>query len=215
MRTLSILFLVLTLVLWALPVHAGKQGSSQLETRTINLDSFSAIEIKGSFDVDIRFGSRQKVEITIDDNLWDVFNTRVRGQWLYLNWGRQCQPSSRCKVTLVVTNLTQVIANESGDVRIHKFDGYKFSYVLRGSGNLKMNGTVNNLDIHMNGTGFADVRKLKARTVDVAIVNSGDASVYATDRLRARISGLGILNYSGNPLHKDTRASGLGKIQRY
>ena len=52
----------------------GEKGSGDMETRQLSLDEFRAIDVGGAFDIDVSFGKEQKVEVTIDDNLWDIFS---------------------------------------------------------------------------------------------------------------------------------------------
>ena len=55
---------------------------------------------------------------------------------------------------------------------------------------------------------------LIAREADVHISGAGDAAIHATDRLRGRISGVGNLDYYGDPAETDTHVSGMGSIKR-
>ena len=52
--------------------NRGVKGSGDMETRVVKVDDFDEIELRGAFDVEVTFGKRQEVKITIDDNLWDI-----------------------------------------------------------------------------------------------------------------------------------------------
>ncbi len=193
---------------------SGKKGSGDMETRTLSLEEFQAIEMSAAFDLEITFGSKQRVEVTIDDNLWDLLETRVKGSWLKLTWGRNCRPSGKCRVKIVMKKLEEVEISGAGDVDISDFDGHKFKYRLSGAGDLKMSGLVENLDIRISGAGNADTQKLQAKHVKVNISGAGNASVYAEQSLRGNVSGVGNLSYYGDPEDASTNVSGLGSIKR-
>ncbi len=191
----------------------GKEGSGHMETRQLNLDEFHALDVGGAFDVEVSFGSKQKVEVTIDDNLWEHFDAKVKGQWLNLGWGRNCQPSNDCHVKIVVKKLEEVSIHGACDLDISGFSGHEFAYKLSGAGNLKMDGKVDQLEINISGAGEADTTDLKAKDVKVSISGAGNAEVYAKDSIRGRVSGVGNLTYYGDPEDKDTKVSGMGSIE--
>ncbi len=218
-RKLTLFSLILVVILAASQASAfsfgkGKKGSGNLETRELSLDEFQAIEMGGAFDLEISFGDRQKVEVTIDDNLWDILETKVKGSWLNLGWARNCSPSNHCRVNIVLKNLEEVEISGAGDVDITGFKGHKFKYSLSGAGDLEMDGQVDNLEIRISGAGNADTQKLEAQKVKVRISGAGNATVYADESLNGNVSGVGNLTYYGDPEDTETSVSGLGKIKK-
>ena len=214
--------LVLTLLLvgsqavaWDWHKHnKGIEGSGDMETRTLDLDSFDEIDIGGAFDVYVTFGDKQEVDVTIDDNLWDNLEADVKSGTLYLDWDKSCSPDNDCQVRLVLPSLKEVAIHGAGNVEIEDFRGDEFTYALSGAGNLLMDGEVDDLEIKISGAGEADTRDLRARNVKVSISGAGNAEVYASESLRGRVSGVGNLSYWGDPEDRDTRVSGLGNIKR-
>lgn len=191
-----------------------KEGSGEMETRQLSLEEFQAIDVGGAFDIDVSFGSRQSVEVTIDDNLWDLFEAEVKGKWLNFDWERNCSPSDECRIKIVVNTLEEVSVHGACNLDISDFKGHEFTYKLSGAGELKMDGKVDNLEVKISGAGEADTTDLIAKNVRVHISGAGTASVYAEDRIKGRISGVGNLTYYGDPDEKDTRVSGLGNIRK-
>jgi len=217
-------FLLTTLVLISLLVTAqayagisffkGEKGSGDMETRELSLDEFKAFDVGGAFDVEVSFGRKQKVEVTIDDNLWDVFEAEVKGEWLNLDWGRSCRPSDDCIIRIVVPVLEEVNVHGACDLDITGFKGREFKYKLSGAGDLDMDGEVDKLEIKISGAGDADTTDLKAKHVKVSISGAGNAKVFASESIRGRVSGVGNLTYYGDPEDENTRVSGLGDIRK-
>lgn len=192
----------------------GKKGSGDMETREFNLDEFTTFEVGGAFDIEVSFGRNQKVEVTIDDNLWDIFEAEVRGKNLNLDWDGNCRPSDECHITIVVPVLEEVYIHGACDLNISDFKGPEFAYKLSGAGDLVMDGEVDRLEIKISGAGDADTVDLKAQHVKVNISGAGNAKVYAEKSIRGRVSGVGNLTYYGDPEDENTNVSGLGKIRK-
>jgi hypothetical protein len=216
--------LILTLVLtvaggqaqaWSIHKHGhGIEGSGDLETRELELDEFSRIDLGGAFDLEVSFGDRQKVEVTIDDNLWDNLDADVSGGELELDWKKDCQPDRHCKIKLTVRSLEEVNIHGACDAEIEGFKGDRFAYTLSGAGDLTMDGEVDELEIQVSGAGNADTRDLKAKQVKINVSGAGNATVYASEKIRARVSGVGQVTYYGDPEEENTSVSGIGSIKR-
>ena len=212
--TLALIAMLVASQATAFSFSKGKEGSGDMETRVLNLEEFRAIDVGGAFDIEVSFGSKQKVEVTIDDNLWDLLDAEVKGEWLNLDWGRSCQPSGDCKIKLVLRSLEEVSIHGACDLNVYDFDDHEFTYKLSGAGDLEMDGKVDNLEIRISGAGDADTSDLIAKNVKVHISGAGSAKVHAEDSIRGRVSGVGNLTYYGDPEDRDTRVSGLGHIRR-
>jgi Putative auto-transporter adhesin, head GIN domain len=198
-------------------IHFGKKGikgSGDMETREIDVDEFDRIYLSGAFDVEISFGTRQKVEVTIDDNLWDILEVEVDGHSLELGWEKSCRPDGDCKVEIVVESLEAFKLSGAGNVDINDFDGPSFTFSLSGAGDLTMDGEVDDLEIRLSGAGNVDTRRLMARNVEIGISGAGNADVYASESLNGKVSGVGNLDYYGDPERKKTRVSGIGRINQ-
>lgn len=191
----------------------GIKGSGDLETREFDLKDFDEISVGGAFEVEIRFGDRQRVAVTIDDNLWDNLELKVRHGRLSVDWDESCRPDDDCRLELVVTSLEAMSVSGAAEVDIAKFAGERFEFALSGAAELEMDGVVEDLDIQVSGAGEIDTRDLEARHVKVRISGAGHANITASESLDAKVSGVGNINYWGNPSDKSTSVSGLGSIR--
>lgn len=213
------LFLVLALALSTGSAHAmkwgrGIKGSGDLETRTIEADRFDSIELRGAFDVQVRVGRDQSVQVTIDDNLWTNLVAEVHGGTLELGWDENCRPDRDCRVEITVPKLSSFELMGAGDVEIEGLKGDSFEFDLRGAGDVQLQGEVDKLEIRLAGAGDVDAHELKADHVEAQVSGAGNASVYAKKSIRGRVSGVGNLEYYGDPEERDTHVSGVGHIRR-
>lgn len=217
MRVLSPAILGLILLLAGLPVQGAdgktpRQGSGRLQTRTLSWNSFQAIDLTGDWDLDIRLGDKQSCQVTLDDNLWDLFEAQIQGTWLNLSWGRPCQPSTDGKIQLVVPALTDLKIKGGGVTKITRFHGPVFRCEISGAGDLTMQGQVERLELNVGGAGNANTLGLKAMAAKVIVAGAGKAEVFVREKLQGRVTAVGQLIYAGHPAEVDTRSSGLGTI---
>jgi hypothetical protein len=192
----------------------GIDGSGDLMTKELDLPEFDEIDVGGCFEVHVTFGREQKVELTVDDNLFEYLDIEVRGGILELDFDRNLDPSEKPRLEIVARRLEAVSVHGAGNLEVEDFAGERFEFNLSGAGNLDIDGSVDELDVQLSGAGDVDARDLKARRADVQLSGAGSATLTVTDRLRARISGVGNLTYYGDPEDRDVHVSGLGSVRR-
>ena len=87
--------------------------------------------------------------------------------------------------------------------------GPKLIVALPGSGDITVTGTTSNATITLLGSGNIYCDGLKAHSVGVQIMGSGNVTTYADESLDASILGSGNIRYSGQPAQvtKDIKVS--------
>ena len=85
---------------------------------------------------------------------------------------------------------------------------------IEGAGRMRAKGRVGKLTVHSEGAGTIDAAELVAKAVDVTIEGAGRASVHATQSLKARIEGAGLVRYGGNPPNVEKTIDGIGHISQ-
>jgi hypothetical protein len=83
---------------------------------------------------------------------------------------------------------------------------------VSGSGSLSFTGDADELVLDLSGSGAVDALDLRARDADVKISGSSEVKLNVAEKLTARISGSGNIDYRGTP-RIDYSGSGSGKIQ--
>ena len=190
------------------------EGSGDMETRELSLKEFDEIDVGGAFDLEITLGDEQKVVMTIDDNLWDNLEAEVHGRTLEIGWDKSCEPDGECTVVIVVRELRAMDIHGAADVEIEGYHGDSFIFNVSGAAELEMDGEVDKLEIHVSGAGDIDTRELKAKSVEISVSGAGNAKVFASESFEGRVSGVGNINYWGDPERQKTKVSGLGNIRR-
>jgi hypothetical protein len=101
----------------------------------------------------------------------------------------------------------------SGDGRIEGVSGGRLELVSMGSGDLAVSGAAEAVTANLYGSGGADLTRLAAPDLAVAIYGSGDARVHATETLSAAVFGSGRITYSGRPVKLQRSVHGSGTIE--
>ena len=84
---------------------------------------------------------------------------------------------------------------------------------LMGSGDLKVVGTARELHADVTGSGDFDARHLRADTVSLKKIGSGNSDVHARNAVSASLSGSGDVTVHGKPDQRAVSRSGSGDIR--
>jgi Putative auto-transporter adhesin, head GIN domain len=211
------------------------KGSGKTMTDKRAVTGFDSLSLKGSFDVSLVQGAAEGVEVTGDDNIVPLIETRVDGNKLVISSKKGTSFSTRNPITIAVQakNLNAIAVSGSGDVKANglkvdalgvsisgsgnvKLDGLQSSslgVVISGSGDFSASGKATTQIISISGSGDVHTEKLEGTDVTVKIAGSGDAQVWAKNTLTASIAGSGDITYIGDA--KVTQSvAGSGSVAR-
>lgn len=192
------------------------EGSILSETRT--LEAFTEIEANGSTDVEVIPSSTNSVVVTGYQNLVPVYETKVKGGKLVLEYKRGYinVRNNNIKVTVYTASLNKAYLNGSGNIAFRdSLTSGSISAEINGSGNMNFGASVfQTAKYKINGSGNINARAAVAENVTAEISGSGDMDITATKSLDAEISGSGTIDYWGNPTVLETDISGSGKVRK-
>lgn len=211
---------------------ARVRGSGVSDTARRAVGAFDRIEIGGAFDVVVEIGPATSVEISGDDNLVPLVETRVVGSTLKVRTEERIDPRAGLTVTVTTPALEAVSVGGSGDVRVRGVEAPAFEAGVHGSaelavdgdfgdltadvsgsGELTMTGTADDVRAGVSGSGEIDLLGVRARSARVRVSGSGDVSVFVSESLDAEVSGSGDVRYAGSPSVR-SHVSGSGSVRR-
>lgn len=188
---------------------------------TYDLDSFNAVKVNGSTDVVFSQGP-QKVVLSADENLIDIFEIEVKDGILNVGVKRGYGYSSKGKTVVTVSSpeLNSVKINGSGDFKIEDIlrSAGDFSIAVNGSGDFKADAIeCRNLLSHINGSGDIEVNALTASSADVKINGSGDVKLVCREvgEATAKVNGSGDVDLYGNVASVASKVNGSGKVNTH
>jgi len=100
----------------------------------------------------------------------------------------------------------------SGSLVLSKLDQMGVRVNIAGSGSIKADGKVEHADIHIAGSGDADLGQVKANIATVHIAGSGNTDIAPSDEADIHIAGSGDVNLHSNPKKLETHIAGSGRI---
>ena len=176
-------------------------GSTNLSVEQRNLPSFTSVKVADDFDVEITIGEPQSISITVDDNLTDEIETKVKGDELTIEVAGALQPdfSIPPRIVIVTPNLVKVENKANGVVVVKDVQTREFRVENKGDGTVEVNGRTDQVTIEKTDDGVVMIRDLIAKQVLLDIDGNGLVEVTATEALTGKARGIGNLVYFGEP----------------
>ncbi len=191
-------------------------GSGHVVSESRTVGNFTAVDVQGSADVTVALGSAESVVVQADDNIVPMVETAVQNGTLVIGMKPATNITSfspvRVTVTLKRMNLDGLSLSGSGNLKVAGMSGADLSVRLSGSGEITVDGSIDQVTISLPGSGNIHCEGLKAKSAKVTLLGSGNISVYASESLDASIVGSGTIRYAGNPSQVTKNVSGSGVI---
>lgn len=100
----------------------------------------------------------------------------------------------------------------SGDLKVENAMAGRVEACVHGSGDISLGGTSETAEYLIAGAGDVNARMLKTKRVEASVYGSGDIKCYASDAVKARISGSGSVGYESNPGKMDIPRNGVYRL---
>lgn len=220
---------------------AGKiiKGNGIYKSETREVGSFTGLSSGGPMNVEIAYGSDDKLTIEGDENILPYIETIVTDNVLRikvkdLNF---INPKLTLRVHISMTKINSLSQSGSGTVsgsgdfsndgNTHfnisgsghvQLDFAKFNAAdinMSGSGSLQLRGNViNDITVKQSGSGNIDCEYVNCKDASAQLSGSGNMRLNVSQSLSAHISGSGNVYYKGSPEKFDSHISGSGRIQK-
>jgi Putative auto-transporter adhesin, head GIN domain len=195
------------------------EGSGNIITKTINVQSFDQIDVSGVFSLKLSQGSKEEVKIEADDNLQDLFEVKNDGSKLTINMKKETNFNSKKKLKVYITfkKLKSMDLKTVGDVSSEEslsFDDVKIGNKSVGSvdlkltaqsvsidnksvGDVKLNGKADNAVIRNKSVGSIRAGDFVVQKMDINNDGIGSAEVNAEKECKVKDSFLGKVSNKG------------------
>ena len=190
------------------------KGSGVLLEETRKVPEFSGIDLSGVYEVFIRCGQKQEVIVFGDDNIVPHVKTEVNGNVLKVFLDQSVSTRNKIKLILTANSVSSLKVSGTANVDISSVRNKSFNLEIFGTGDTKIEGMSDDLEITMSGTANVDAKNLMAKTAIVDVSGAGNVALSVSDELRASISGVGNVYYYGNPGKVVETVSGIGGIHK-
>ncbi|MCX6150104.1 MAG: DUF2807 domain-containing protein [Ignavibacteriales bacterium] len=214
MKILKAIFGITTLLYFVGCNGIGVHGSGIIKDEYRDVESFDGIEVSGFYDIHIQCGEKPGLKIIGDDNILPLIKTNIENGTLHIWNKKNISPRKKIRFEITTDNISSLNSSGANRIIVQNINNDELEVEVSGAGTTKLEGKTEYLNINLSGAANIKADKLKAKKVTVEISGASSADVYASEELRAEISGVGNINYYGNPQDVKKSISGLGSINQ-
>jgi len=195
---------------------------------------FTALKVSSGIDVYLSQGDRESIEVEADENLHEYILTEIRDGVLHVYTEVNIREAEEKRVYVTMKDIESLGTSSAGDIIGQtpvKADRLELSVSSAGdikieihvkeikagvssSGDVTLTGEADMLFANLSSAGDLNAYGLVVREADVSASSAGDADIYVTEKLRARSSSAGDINYRGTPKYIDAHSSSAGSVNR-
>ncbi|MFB9842384.1 head GIN domain-containing protein [Mucilaginibacter ginsenosidivorans] len=212
---------------------------AQQRTEDRHLSGFHAVDVGGPFDVRLTQGNTESVKVEAPEEIINRITTEVDNGVLKIynkhnemfHFGDLFR-HKKILVYVTIKDVNSIVVSGSGDVDFRdglhadkmslrvsgsgdvngQLDAKNLETSISGSGDVRISGHAETSAVRVSGSGDYSGRGLITQNTDVHVSGSGDASIYASERVNASVSGSGDISYGGHPKNVMKSKSGSGDI---
>jgi hypothetical protein len=187
-----------------------ENGGGYPTSRTLDWDGSDHVGLAVGGHATYTPGSDDQVHVSGNPVL--VAHVRVRDGRVELDCRNSHGNSRDLEITLPGREFKKFGIAGSGNLVLHNLDQEKLKVSIAGSGNIKADGKVEHAEIHIAGSGDADLGAVQSQVTEVHIAGSGNTDIAPTEEAEIHIAGSGDVNLHANPKRLNTHIAGSGRI---
>ena len=209
-------------------------GNGNVVTKERKAEDFTGIKVSSGIDVYLKQGSNMSISVEADENLHEYILTEVRNGVLNVYSDANIREAKRERVYVTMKEIKSVhttsagdvigetpvnsdrldlSASSAGDIKL-EVTSKDIKINISSSGDITLTGETDTLEADLSSAGDLNAYELKVREADVSASSAGDADINVTEKLTARASSAGDINYMGNPKYIDSHSSSAGGIHK-
>lgn len=209
-------------------------GNKNVVKKDREAGKFTELKVSTGIDVYLRQSDKETISVEADENLHEYIRTEISGGVLnvysdaniiraemkrvYVTMKdiRSLKTSSAGDIigeTPVKTSELELSANSAGDIKLEVY-AKEIRVDISSSGDITLTGETDMLDASLSSAGDLNAYGLETKEADVSASSAGGADINVSEKLTARASSAGDINYKGNPKYLDAHSSSAGGIHK-
>ena len=209
-------------------------GNNHVVKQQRQAGRFDGLRVSSGIDVYLRQTGNESISVETDENLQEYIRTEIKDGILNVYTDANIRKAEMKNVyvtmkdisslktssagdiigeTPVKTGNLKLSASSAGDIKI-EVNADKIDADISSSGDITLSGKTDVLDVSLSSAGDLNAYELEVREANVSASSAGDADVNVSERLTARASSAGDINYRGNPKYIDAHSSSAGGVHR-
>lgn len=210
------------------------RGNGKVVTETRTAGNFTGVRVSSGVDVYLKQGNDESLTVEADENLHEYIITTVKDGILHVYNDANVLHAERERVYVTMKEINSVKTSSAGDVvgqspvrtdRLElsassagdiKLEVYakEIKINISSSGDMTLNGEADMLEADLSSAGDLNAYDLRVREADVSASSAGNADVNVSEKITARASSAGDINYTGNPKYINSHSSSAGGVHK-
>jgi citrate lyase gamma subunit len=209
-------------------------GNGNVVKKERKAGEFAGIRVSSGIDVYLKQADHESISVESDENLQEYIITEIRDGVLHVYADAEIRKAEMKKVyvsmseinsistssagdvfgeTPIKTEKLKLSASSAGDIKLETYTK-EIEADMSSSGDITLTGEAESLEADLSSAGDLNAYNLTVKEADISVSSAGDADIFVTEKLRARASSAGDINFKGNPEHVDAHSSSAGGIHR-
>jgi len=209
-------------------------GNNKVVKKEREAGRFSGLRVSSGIDVYLSQTGEESIEVEADENLHEYIITEIRDGVLHVYSDANIREAEMKRVYVTMNDIRslkttsagdiigetplktgelELSASSAGDIKIEVYVK-EIEASISSSGDVTLTGEADILNVDLTSAGGLNAYGLEVREADVSASSAGDADISVSERLRARSSSAGDINYRGNPKYVDAHSSSAGGVHR-
>jgi len=215
-------------------IHRTIYGNNHVVKKDREAGKFTGLKVSSGIDVYLKQADDFSIAVEADENLHEYILTEIRDGVLNVYSEVNIREAEKKVVyvsmkeinslktssagdiigeTPIKTESLELSASSAGDIKLEVYTK-EIEANVSSSGDITLAGESNVLKDSLSSAGDLNAYGLEVREADISASSAGDADVSVSERLRARASSAGDINYRGDPKYIDAHSSSAGGIHR-
>ncbi|MCX6259973.1 MAG: DUF2807 domain-containing protein [Bacteroidia bacterium] len=209
-------------------------GNNHVVKKEREAGKFTGLRVSSGIDVYLKQAGNESIEVEADENLHEYILTEIRDGVLHVYTEANIREAEMKRVyvtmrdisslktssagdiigeTPVKTDRLELSASSAGDIKL-EINAKEIEANISSSGDVTLTGEADILNADLSSAGDLNAYGLEVKEADVSASSAGDADINVSERLRARSSSAGDINYRGNPKYIDVHSSSAGGVHK-
>jgi len=209
-------------------------GNNHVVKKEREAGKFTGLKVGSGIDVYLKQADNESIVVEADENLHEYIITEISNGMLNIYTEANIREAERKVVYVTMKDIISLSTSSAGDIigetsiRAEnlelsassagniKLEVYAKEVKTRisSSGDITLTGESDILNANLSSAGDLNAFGLEVREADISASSAGDADISVAERLRARASSAGDINYRGNPKYLDAQSSSAGSVSR-
>ena len=191
------------------------KGNGEMRTEARELGKMKSLKMSGAFDVVLGKGDKAGLKITCDSNILPHVTSKLADGELSI--GTDAPISCKGMIRVELATPEEVVkVEQAGACKFIMKDmsSARFQLILTGTSTAEISGKTDLFEVNIQGACSLDARTFKSKEASVSVSGAGKADISVDEKLTAKITGLGTINYYGEPKDIVKNIAGLGSLNK-